>query len=216
VEPQVTRLLVVLGVVFAVSVCAMDTSQEAFIVADVGSDVVELGEALSAKQAHCDKSMRARDQVCRLYGQDSNGCKTVSDALASKLSTWGCEDEDQKVVMGESFGTNTQNYAKSLQNCNDFNKDQIPQSMCRQAKTLCNVENKNYCTAKLQYDCLATIGKACPNSPDMTHASPTPAPVARMMAAPTQVASTNTSSSGSGSGSGSGTGSGSGSRAALE
>merc|ERR1712216_370273 len=138
----------------------------------LGGDVAEHANSqIVGDKSRCDDSQRARSQVCRLYGQSSNSCKSVSAAVTSSASRWGCSDD----IIGEEWG-NALSGGKSLQDCKDFNKDQVPSSICKQAKLLCNVPNKDYCTHSLHFDCFASIGKGCPGTPDMTHASYTPPP----------------------------------------
>merc|ERR1711934_356689 len=135
---------------------------------DEGVATMDAHSPDNSEPSKCFQSVAARQEVCRLYGETSSACKEVAAAVSSKSSAW-CGDDS----IGESFGSDVAAAYKSrvsrVQDCKDFNKDQVPQSICKEAKTLCNVENKDYCTKQLLYDCLATIGRVCPDTPDMTH-----------------------------------------------
>merc|ERR1712216_118327 len=135
---------------------------------------VSLGEAysLGGGLARCQDSKRALATICRVYGQESVSCKAVSKAATAHDEEWGCMPDK----MGESWGAAQ---SKAYQDkhkwippptkvpvnagCQDYNKDQAPKKICDLAKKMCgpDVKKKDYCTARLHYDCLASIGKVC-------------------------------------------------------
>jgi len=103
----------------------------------------------------CHKSHKSSRTICRLYGETSKACKVVKEAYEQKSGEWGCS-----LDLGESMGN-----PATLTSCADFNRDTAAPYICQQAKVLCNVPKKDFCTDTLLKDCFASIGKGCPGTP---------------------------------------------------
>jgi len=136
------------------------------------SEPKSLGESYARRGANyrCLDAQKALGSICHLYGDDSKACKAVSEAAAAKEEAWGCATE-----MGESWGDSQKaayaaahknlpaepHHKTPLATCRNYNKDTAPKQVCDLAKKMCAVRRKDYCTARLQLECVKSIGIVC-------------------------------------------------------